>query len=165
LKADFQLLASRDELENALAKISTAENWKRIASHHGELTDFVSGSLDLPICFTDKNYDVHELETCDAGISECDALVAQTGSVLVGESQCGRTRLVRAAAASRRARAARATCGDLPAAFECCSRNYAANYPSMISFIHWPQPHERHRNAFCLGRARAEEINDSLFLK
>ncbi len=74
LKADFQLLASRDELKSALAKIRDAEKWQRIASHGGELSNFASQSLGLPVLLTDKGYDVQELEKCDAGITECDAL-------------------------------------------------------------------------------------------
>jgi L-lactate dehydrogenase complex protein LldG len=138
LKADFQLFASRDELKNALAKISIAENWKRIASHHGELTDLVSGALNLPICFTDKNYDVHELEKCDAGISECDALVAQTGSVLVtNRSAGGRALSVLPPHHIVLARREQLVT-DLPAAFDLLKLKYAANYPSMISFITGP---------------------------
>jgi L-lactate dehydrogenase complex protein LldG len=138
LKADFQLLASREELKAALAKISLAENWKCIASHRGELTDSFSGALNLPICFTDKNYDVHELETCDAGISECDALVAQTGSVLVTNRSAGGRALSvlppHHVVLARREQLV----ADLPAAFELLQQKFAANYPSMISFITGP---------------------------
>ena len=138
LKADFQLLASRDELKIALAKISAPENWKRIASHHGELTDLISGALNLPICFTDKNYDVQELETCDVGISECDALVAQTGSVLVTNRSAGGRALSvlppHHVVLARREQLV----ADLPAAFELLQQKYAANYPSMISLITGP---------------------------
>src|ERR1019366_10001518 len=70
LKADFQLFASRDELKTALAKMSAAENWQRIASHKGELTDFASDALGLPVCRTDGGYDVHEMEARDAGVTE-----------------------------------------------------------------------------------------------
>ena len=132
------MLANREELKTALAKISAAENWKHIASHHGELTDSVSDALNLPICFTDKNYDVHELETCDAGISECDALVAQTGSVLVTNRSAGGRALSvlppHHVVLARREQLV----ADLPAAFELLRQKYAANYPSMISFITGP---------------------------
>jgi len=138
LKADFQLFTSRDELKTALAKISAAENWKRLASHRGELTDSISGALALPVCFTDKNYDVHELETCDAGISECDALVAQTGTVLVTNRSAGGRALSvlppHHVVLARREQLV----ADLPAAFELLHQKYAANYPSMISFITGP---------------------------
>ncbi|HEY5041289.1 MAG TPA: LUD domain-containing protein [Verrucomicrobiae bacterium] len=138
LKADFQLFTSRDELKAALAKISAAENWKRIASHRGELIDSVSGSLDLPICFMDKNYDIIELEMCDVGISECDALVAQTGSVLVTNRSAGGRALSvlppHHVVLARREQLV----ADLPAAFELLQQKYAGNFPSMISFITGP---------------------------
>jgi L-lactate dehydrogenase complex protein LldG len=139
LKADFQPLAGRDELKAALANISAAENWKRIASHRGELTDSIVDALDLSICFTDKNYDVHELETCDAGISECDALVAQTGSVLVTNRSAGGRALSvlppHHIVIARREQLV----ADLPAAFDLLKQKYSGNnYPSMISFITGP---------------------------
>jgi len=138
LKADFQLLAIREELKAALAQISAAENWKRIATHKGELTNLVSDSLNLPICFTDKTYDVHELETCDVGISECDALVAQTGSVLVTNRSAGGRALSvlppHHVVLARREQ----LIPDLPAAFELLQQKYSGNYPSMISFITGP---------------------------
>ena len=38
---------------------------------------------------TDKLYDVHALEACDVGITECDALIAQTGSVVLTSRRAG----------------------------------------------------------------------------
>jgi L-lactate dehydrogenase complex protein LldG len=138
LKADFQLLASREELKSALAKISAGENWKRVASHRGEFTDSIFDALGLPVCFTDKNYDVDELETCDVGISECDALIAQTGSVLVtNRSAGGRALSVLPPHHIVLARHEQLL-ADLPAAFELLKQKYADNYPSMISFITGP---------------------------
>jgi L-lactate dehydrogenase complex protein LldG len=138
LKADFQLLASREELKTTLAKISVGGNWKCIASHRGELTDSVSGALNLPICFTDKNYAVDDLENCDAALTECEALVAQTGSVLVSAPSAGG----RALSVLPPHHVVLARCeqlvADLPAAFELLLQKYAANYPSMISFITGP---------------------------
>jgi L-lactate dehydrogenase complex protein LldG len=138
LKADFQLFASRDELKTAVMKISAMENWKRVASHRGELTGSIFDALGLPICFTDKNYHVHELEACDVGISECDALVAQTGSVLVtNRSAGGRALSVLPPHHIVLARHEQLL-ADLPAAFELIKQKYADNYPSMISFITGP---------------------------
>jgi L-lactate dehydrogenase complex protein LldG len=138
LKADFQLFQNRDELKIALAKISSSENWQRIATHRGELTDSICDSLNLPICFTDKSYDVTELEICDAGISECDALIAQTGSVLVTSRSAGGRALSvlppHHVVLARREQ----LIADLPAAFELVKKKYAPNFPSMISFITGP---------------------------
>jgi L-lactate dehydrogenase complex protein LldG len=138
LKADFQLLASRDGLKTALAEIAIAEKWQRIASHNGELSDFASQSLGLPVLLTDKGYDVNELEKCDAGITECDALVAQTGGVVVTSRSAGGRALSclppHHVVVARREQLV----ADLPAAFELLRQKYAPDYPSMISFITGP---------------------------
>lgn len=138
LKADFQLLASRDELKTALAKIAAAEKWQRIASHDGELSNFATKSLGLPVLLTDKGYDVQALEKCDASITECDALVAQTGGVAVTSRSTGGRALTvlppHHVVVARRDQLV----ADLPAAFALLQKKYAPDYPSMISFITGP---------------------------
>ena len=138
LKADFQLLASRDELKAALLKISAAEKWSRVASHDGELSNFASSSLGLPVLLTDNGYDVQALEKCDAGITECDALVAQTGGVVVTSRSTGGRALTvlppHHVVIARREQLV----ADLPAAFAWLQKRYAPDYPSMISFITGP---------------------------
>jgi L-lactate dehydrogenase complex protein LldG len=138
LKADFQSVKDREELTALLLKLRDAEGWKKIGSHSGELTDVVCRVLALPIVRTDQPYSVNELESCDAGISECDALIAQTGSVLVTTRSAGGRALSvlppHHLVLARREQLLR----DLPAAFELLKRKYGANFPSMISFITGP---------------------------
>jgi L-lactate dehydrogenase complex protein LldG len=138
LKADFQLLNSAEEMRQALVRLRDAENWKCAACHSGRLTDAICPPLDIPLLRTDKLYDVHALEACDVGISECDALIAQTGSVLVTNRSAGGRALSvlppHHIALARREQ----LLADLPAAFELLQQKYAANYPSMISFITGP---------------------------
>lgn len=138
LKATFYLCNSRDELAKLLLELRDAEGWKKIASHTGELTDAACSTLALPTCRTDQPFEVNELEACDAGITECDALIAQTGSVLVtSRSAGGRSLSVlppHHVVLARREQLLR----DLPAAFELLKQRYSANYPSMISFITGP---------------------------
>ena len=138
LKADFQLLASREELKAALVKISAAEKWSRIASHDGELSNCASKSLGLPVLLTDKGYDVNELEKCDASVTECDALVAQTGGVVVTSRSTGGRALTilppHHVVVARREQLV----ADLPAAFALLQKKYAPDFPSMISFITGP---------------------------
>ena len=114
------------------------EGWKKVASHGGELTDAVCKTLALPVCRTDQPFSAAELEACDAGITECDALIAQTGSVLVTNRSAGGRALSvlppHHVVIARREQMLR----DLPAAFELVKKKYAANYPSMISFITGP---------------------------
>ncbi len=138
LKADFQLLTNREELPAALKKIATDEKWSRIASHDGELVNFASKSLGLPVLLTDQVYDVQEMEKCDAGITECDALIAQTGGVVVTSRSAGGRALSvlppHHVVLARREQLV----ADLPAAFALLQQKYANNYPSMISFITGP---------------------------
>ena len=138
LRADFQLLAGRDELKAALAKLRDAEKWQRVASHDGELSAFASQSLGLPVLFTDHGYNVYDLEKCDAAITECDALIAQTGGVVVTSRSTGGRALTilppHHVIVARRDQ----LLADLPAAFEFLSAKYAPNFPSMISFITGP---------------------------
>ncbi len=138
LKADFRLLSDEAELRRALAEIRDREGWKRIGAHSGALVTPFTRELGLPICDTTTAYSVHELEACDAGISECDALVAQTGSVLVTSRSAGGRALSvlppHHVVLARREQLV----GDLPDAFALLKQKYSANYPSLISFITGP---------------------------
>ncbi len=138
LKAEFHLLENRDQLSNSLLKLRDAEGWKRVASHAGELTDEACRMLGLPVCRTDRTYEVGALEACDAGITECDALIAQTGSVLVTSRSAGGRALSvlppHHVVLARREQ----LLADLPEAFALLKQKYTANYPSFISFITGP---------------------------
>ncbi len=89
--------------------------------------------------WTDAGYDVREMESCDAGITECDALVAQTGSVLVTEPQRRRAGLSvlppHHVVLARREQFVRGFPGRL-----CADRAEVRRetYPSFISFITGP---------------------------
>jgi L-lactate dehydrogenase complex protein LldG len=138
LKADFYFVNNRDELKKVLIELRDMGSWKKIATHSGELTDFAAQNLNLPVLKTDSGYDVNEMEQCDVGITECDALIAQTGSVLVTNRSAGGRALSvlppHHVVLARREQLLR----DLPVAFELLKKKYAANYPSMMSFITGP---------------------------
>jgi L-lactate dehydrogenase complex protein LldG len=138
LKAAFYLAGNRDELSKLLLELRDAEGWKKIASHGGELTEAACRTLALPVCRTDQPFKAVDLEACDAGITECDALIAQTGSVLLTNRSAGGRALSvlppHHVVLARREQLLR----DLPAAFELLKRKYGANYPSMISFVTGP---------------------------
>ncbi|HYG35764.1 MAG TPA: lactate utilization protein [Clostridia bacterium] len=138
LKADFHLVSGREELIQRLLELRDHEGWKKVGSHTGELTDFATVKLGLPVCRTDKGYDVSDLESCSAGITECDALVAQTGSVLVTSRNAGGRALSvlppHHVVLARRDQ----LLADLPEAFAFLKRKYSGNYPSLISFITGP---------------------------
>jgi len=138
LRADFQLLASRDELAPRLRQLAQAEGWQRVASHGGELAQLGCDALNLPVLLADQSYDPLALEACDVGITGCDALIAQTGSVLVtSRSAGGRAASVlppHHVVIARREQ----LLPDLPAAFDLVKRKYQPDYPSFISLITGP---------------------------
>ncbi len=138
LKAAFHRFKSMEELHRFLAALALAESWRKIGVHAGTLTDAAGSRLGLPMVLTAKGYDPAELESCDAGITECDALVAQTGSVMVtSRSAGGRALSVLPPHHVVLARQSQLV-PDLPRAFEMLQEIYRSDYPSMISFITGP---------------------------
>lgn len=138
LKAEFHLVENREQFAGLLVGLRDAEGWTKVGAHTGDLTDFACSKLGLPVCRTDAPYPVKELESCNAGLTECDALIAQTGSVLVtARSAGGRALSVlpphHVVLAKREQ-----LLPDLPAAFDLLKSKYQAGYPSFISFITGP---------------------------
>ena len=93
LKTTLVLCDSPSDATAKLLEIAGAENWQRVACHGKAAAANLAASLGLPTVNTTPSYNVADLESCDAGITECDALVAQTGSVLLtSRSGGGRAR-------------------------------------------------------------------------
>jgi L-lactate dehydrogenase complex protein LldG len=142
LKSVFHLLLDEAAVMAELAEIAQAEGWKNIAAHGngaaGASTRAIVTSLKIPTVWTDTGYDVRAMEKCDAGISECDALVAQTGSVLVTSRSAGGRALSvlppHHVVLARRGQ----LLADLPEAFSLLERKYSQDYPSFIGFITGP---------------------------
>lgn len=138
LKAEVVIVKGEPELGQTIQSLAAIEGWKKIGIHSGNLTDLVNRSLELPKCRTDLVYETKDLESCDAGISECDALIAQTGSVLVTKRSAGGRAL--SVLPPHHVVLARKTqlVADLPEAFALLKKKYAPDYPSFISFITGP---------------------------
>lgn len=138
LKTSFHLLESEAKAHELLRELARTENWRRVASHQGSLTDAAVNALSVSALTVGRGYDVHELEACDVGITECDALIAQTGSVVVTSRDAGGRALSvlppHHVVLARQEQLVR----DLSAGFELVQRKYAAAYPSMISVITGP---------------------------
>jgi L-lactate dehydrogenase complex protein LldG len=138
LKTDFRLLAGAGEAAAELVRLRDALGWKRVATHRGALNDPACQRLGGPTVLCEPGYDARELEQCDVGISECAALVAQTGSVVVDSRTCGGRALSvlppHHVVLARRDQ----LLPDLPSALALIQRKYAADSPSMISIITGP---------------------------
>ena|SRR5690348_15350341 len=138
LKAGFHECANASEAGQYLKKLALADGWKKIGRHAGELTDPVARELGLPEVRTDGGYTVNDLEICDAGLTECEALVAQTGSVLVSASSAGGRALSvlppHHVVLARRNQMV----PDLAAAFQRVQEKFKEKFPSFLSFISGP---------------------------
>jgi len=138
LRAEFELLDSPSALAARIRALRDSEGWKRVGSHRGALTELGCSAAGLPVTWTDSAYDARELERCEAALTGCDALVAQTGSVLVtSRSAGGRALSVLPShhiVVARRAQ----LLADLPAAWEWLQQKYAPDYPSFVSLITGP---------------------------
>ena len=114
--------------------------WKRRALHRGSLNDEVAAELpsSLALLRIEPGYDRDALEACDAGLTECESLVAQTGSVCVTAlSSGGRTLSVLPPHHIVIARQEQLV-SDLTAAYERLAKKYGTDYPSFVGFITGP---------------------------
>lgn len=138
LKATFKLVKDEADLRAELKALAVAEKWQRAATHNGASAQASAATLGLPTIVTNDGYDKHELEKCDVGISECDALIAQTGTVVVTSRSSGGRALSclppHHVVIARREQ----LLADLPAAMALVKQRYGGNFPSMISFITGP---------------------------
>jgi L-lactate dehydrogenase complex protein LldG len=138
LRTDFHLLEHEAAAHARLAALRDAEGWQRVAGHRGGLSTTGAECLGLPVLWTDGGYDKLALERCDVGITECDVLVAQTGSLVVTSASSGGRALSvlppHHVVLARRDQLV----PDLPAAFRLLQDRYGTKYPSMISFVTGP---------------------------
>jgi L-lactate dehydrogenase complex protein LldG len=139
LRTQFQVVADARAAGAFLTKVAEGENWQRVATHEGALAGPLATATGAQVLMLRDGYDVNELERCDAGITECDALIAQTGSVLLtARSGGGRALSVlppHHVVIARRAQ----VLPDLPAAYALLHERYGpANWPSLITLITGP---------------------------
>jgi L-lactate dehydrogenase complex protein LldG len=141
LKTEFVLCATKETATTHLAQLAEQNAWKAIATHSGEFTTKLAEQLSATVSVlkVDGGYDKPALESCDAGLTECECLIAQTGSICVTTRSSGGRALsvlpphhVVIAQKSQ-------LLPDLTAAFELLSQRYAAaGYPSYMGFITGP---------------------------
>lgn len=143
LKAEFRRVAGAEELQVLAGELARENGWARIARHASPLLDSALQGLEAEIeilCVdgAPENLDAAHMEGCDAGWTTCDALIAQTGTVLLSARGAGGRALSvlpphHVVVATRDQ-----LVPDLPAAFEVLSREYGSELPSSLSFITGP---------------------------
>jgi L-lactate dehydrogenase complex protein LldG len=138
LKTEFHLLAHEEAVIAKLREMAATEGWQRLGSHVGRLTDSVVPALGISTLITDRPFRSVELEQCAVGITECDVLIAQTGSVFITATSAGGRALSvlppHHVVLARRDQMV----ADLPEAFAFIRKKYAPTYPSFLSVITGP---------------------------
>lgn len=139
LKTEFHLLSGIEDLPEALHKLAVEAGWTKVGCHGGELVDGAVQALGLASVRADHSgYDATELAACEAGITECDALIAQTGTVLLcTRSAGGRALSVLPPHHVVLARKSQLL-PDLSAAFALLHEAYGDSWPSLATFITGP---------------------------
>lgn len=138
LKAECVVVERIERARETLVRLAGEGRWKRVAYQGDAWVEELLNGTGLETLPLRPGYPLHELEQCDAGVSLCDALIAQTGSVLVtSRSTGGRAISVLPPHHIVLARRSQLV-PDLPAAFALVRERYGGNYPSMISFITGP---------------------------
>ncbi len=121
-----------------IKSIAAEEGWNRVASHGSPLTDAACEALGLPVVSTDDGYDPDDLERCPASITACDALVAQTASILASTRSAGG----RALSVLPEHHIVLATkdqmIADVPGAYRLLTERYGNNLPSWAGLITGP---------------------------
>lgn len=138
LKAEFMSVRDEEGARRAVAQLAGEGGWKRAALQSNALVEQVLTGTGIEVFPLKAGYDVDSLERCDAGISLCDALIAQTGSVLVTSRSTG-GRAISVLPPHHIVLARRdQVVPDLPSAFALIKQTHDGSYPSMISFITGP---------------------------
>jgi L-lactate dehydrogenase complex protein LldG len=154
-EASFRLLAENlEKLRAVLVRVPDisaaadylgglvrAKDWQRVAWHENHL---VEGAIAGVPCGTYRvddaahPFDKNALEACDAGVTSCECLVAQTGSILVASATSGG----RSLSVLPHAHVVIATIDQLvPTLADALSSvraHHAGRLPSMLSFVTGP---------------------------
>jgi L-lactate dehydrogenase complex protein LldG len=138
LKAVLIRVPDHASAAKAVAELSAAKNWKKVAYHGHPLLRPVAAALPCETWEADTSFEKQRLEGCDAGITTCESIVAQLGAILVSSASSGGRALsilphvhVVVAEASQ-------VVPDLGSALALAKARHGDQMPSMLSFITGP---------------------------
>lgn len=85
LRTEFKVVANHDAAKAMVQEIAATDAWPLIGRSSEPIVMHCLEGLDVPTVVTDSgtDYDPMRLEQCLVGITGCEALIAQTGSILV----------------------------------------------------------------------------------
>lgn len=124
---------------DTLVAIAGERGWQKVAWHPHPLVEPLLAGMPCTTYRVDAvDFDKNALESCDAGVTSCEALVAQTGSILVSSATSGG----RALSILPHVHVVVATADQIVAtladALHAAQARHADRMPSMLSFITGP---------------------------
>jgi len=139
LKAVVHRAADLGAAARFVAELARDRGWRHVAFHAHANVDPVAAALPCAAERVDAGaFDKTALEACDAGITACEAAVAQTGSILVSSGTCGG----RALSILPHVHVVIVTLDQIVAtlgeALDAARDRHAGRLPSMLSFITGP---------------------------
>jgi len=138
LRTDFYVVNGTEQAMTALSALREKHGWTVVGAHHHPLIDPLVQALDLEALYVEERSGSKSLERCSVGITACDALIAQTGSILLTARSAGGRALSVLPPHHVVLATADQLLPDLPAAFELLFVKYGDNYPSFATFITGP---------------------------
>jgi len=124
---------------DTVARLAAERSWKRVAWHGHDSVSPIAARLGGETYRVDGGgFEKNALEACDAGITACEAAVAQTGSILVSSGTCGGRALSILPHVHVVILHVAQVAGTLGDAFELVRERHAGRLPSMLSFITGP---------------------------
>jgi L-lactate dehydrogenase complex protein LldG len=138
LKTDLQLVSGVEAAKKIVANLRDLHQWAVAAAHHHPLLDQIVPALGLETRYMEEHPGSQSLESCSLGVTACDALIAQTGSILLTARSAGGRALSVLPPHHLVIASADQLVPDLPAAFDLLSARYGKKYPSLVTFITGP---------------------------
>lgn len=139
LRAEVHRAADLTGAAEIVAGIARDRGWRRVAWHGHPAVEPAAAALDCETLRVDDNaFDKNALESCDAGITACDAAIAQTGSILVSSGTCGGRALSILPHVHIVLVSLDQIVATLSDALELVRTGFAGRMPSMVSFITGP---------------------------
>ncbi len=138
LKANLIRVPDAVAAQQVLQGIARDKNWKKVAYHSHPLVAPAVEALTCEKWEVTSSFNKQKLEGCDAGVTSCEAIVAQLGSILVSSASSGG----RSLSILPHVHVVIATVDQVTADLEGCFSDMLGRHgqklPSMLSFITGP---------------------------
>lgn len=139
LKAEVIRVTDMSTAIDEVKKLVQQNKWEQIGYHnHPLVSPLIDHFPDSTYLVDGHSFDKRQLERCDVGISSCESLISQTGSILISSKTCGGrglSILPHAHIVMARVSQIVPTISD---ALRLAKNNNSNHMPSMLSFITGP---------------------------